>query len=76
MPTIKYDRHAKRRMKERGVSESEAEEAIEHPDFSESSVKGRMNAYKFINGRYLRITYKAEPESILVITVTIRKKPY
>lgn len=63
-------------MKEREVSEDEAEAVIRNPDFSEPSVKGRTNAFKFINGRYLRVTFKEESDSILVITVTIRKKPF
>lgn len=73
---VKYDRHAKKRMREREVSKDEAVSAIENPDFCEPSIKGRMNAFKFINGRYLRVTFKEEVDHILVITVTIRKKPF
>lgn len=76
MKMIAYDRHAKRRMKERGVAEEEAEAAIETPDYSEPSVKGRTNAFKFIRNRHLRVTYKEEPDRLLVVTVTIRKKPF
>lgn len=71
-----YDRHAKRRMKEREVTEEEAEMAINNPDYIEPSVKGRKNAYKFIGSRFLRVTFKEEPENILVITVTVRKRPF
>ena len=76
MKPIQYDRHAKRRMKEREVSVEEAEVVINNPDYNESSIKGRINAYKFINGRYLRVTFKEESDQILVITATIRKKPF
>ncbi|GEM_PF-612019 len=76
MKPIKYDRHAKRRMKDRHVIEDEVKSAIEDPDFLEQSIKGRLNAFKFINGRYLRVTFKEEPEHIFIITVTIRKKPF
>lgn len=76
MQPVKYDRHAKRRMKERDVVEDEVESIIKNPDFSEASVKGRTNAFKFLNGRYLRVTFKEESKYILVITVTIRKKPF
>ena len=55
MKQIVFDRHAKRRMKERGVTEEEAEFALEHPDAVEPSMKGRLNSYKFVSGRYLRI---------------------
>jgi len=74
MKLIKYDRHARRRMKDRHVIDDEVKSAIEDADFLEQSIKGRLNAFKFINGRYLRVTFKEEPDHILVITVTIRKK--
>lgn len=76
MKPIRYGRHARRRMKEREVTEAEAEIAIKEPAFIESTVKGRRNAYKFIGGRYLRATYKEESDHILVITITMRKRPF
>jgi hypothetical protein len=76
MKPIVYDRHARRRMKDRAVTEEEAESAIAGPDSLLPSVKGRMNAFKYLNGRYLRITFKEEKEQFLVITVTIRKRPF
>jgi hypothetical protein len=76
MKLIKYDRHAKRHMKDRHVIDDEVKSAIEDADFLEQSIKGSLNAFKFINGRYLRVTFKEEPDHILVITVTIRKKPF
>lgn len=76
MQPIRFDRHAKRRMKERGVTEDEALRVIENPDLSEPGVKGRRNSFKFISGRYLRVTYKEESDHVLVITVTARKKPF
>lgn len=76
MKAVRYDRHAKRRMKERDVSEEEAETAINNPDYQEPSIKGRMNSYRFTGSRHLRITYREEADYILVITVTIRKKSF
>jgi len=76
MKPIKYDRHAKRRMKDRHVIEADVKLAIENADFLEQSIKGRLNAFKFLNGRYMRVTFKEEPDHILVITVTIKKKPF
>jgi len=76
MKFVRYDRHAKRRMKEREVTEEEAEMAMNTPDYIEPSVKGRKNAYKFIGSRFLRVTFKEEPENILVITITVRKRSF
>ncbi len=63
-------------MKEREVTEGEVEAVIKSADYSEPSVKGRTNAFKFLNERYLRVTYKEDTDGILVITATIRKKPF
>ncbi len=76
MKSIRYDRHAKRRMKEREVAEEEAEMAVNNPDYIEPNMKERKNAYKFIGSRFLRVTFKEETNNILVITVTIRKRPF
>lgn len=76
MKPIKYDRHAKRRMRDRDVIEDEVKSTIEKADFLKQSIKGRMNAFKFINGRYLRVTFKEEPKQMFIITVTIRKRPF
>ena len=76
MKPIRYDRHAKRRMKDRHVTEADVELAIENADSLEQSIKGRINAFRFLNGRYLRVTFREEPDQILVITVTIKKKPF
>ena len=63
-------------MKEREVTDEEIESALKNPDGLKKSVKGRINIFKFINGRYLRVTFKEKLDDILVITVTIRKRPF
>lgn len=73
---IRFDRHAKRRMKEREIKEEEAEITIKESEYIEPSIKGRTNAFKYTGGRFLRATFKEEHEYILVITVTMRKKPF
>ena len=76
MKQFQYDRHAKRRMKDRKVNQEEVELTIENPDFLKPSIKGRRNAFKFINERYLRVTFKEALDHFFIITVTVRKKPF
>ncbi len=66
---IRFDRHAKRRMKWRKISEEEALSVINEPDSNEVSIKGRINLYKKMGQRYLKVTYKEFPEEILIISV-------
>jgi hypothetical protein len=63
-------------MKDRGVSEEEVGQVLEQPDFTEQSIKERMNFYKYLNGRYLRVTVKETVRQRLIITVTIRRRPF
>ena len=44
MKIIRFDRHARRRMKERNVTEEEAKITIHEPEYVEPSIKGRKNA--------------------------------
>jgi ABC-type uncharacterized transport system substrate-binding protein len=65
---IKFSRHAKRQMKWRKISENELRVATTNPDRLEDTIQGRKNAFKNIKGRLLKITYKHENDSILIIT--------
>lgn len=63
------------------ITEAEAISTIETPDFTEpsvkGSVKGRINSYKYLGNRYLRITCKRESSGdFVVITAVARKKPF
>ena len=65
---IEYTRHAKRRMKWRGISESEVELAISIPDGVESTEKKRHNAYKTIKGKVLKVTYRKSDNQAQIIS--------
>lgn len=69
---IKYDRHAKNRMKWRRISEEEVMSVILEPDYRESTIKNRYNAFKKISGRPLKVTYKEFEDEIYVITAVVR----
>jgi len=56
-------------MKWRKISEEEVFSVLNEPDKNESSIKGRINVYKRIGQRYLKVTYKEFVEEILIISV-------
>ena len=76
MEPITYCRHARKRMKDRIVTEEEVSFVVNQADYIELDVKDRKNAYKYINDRFIRVTFKEENDNILIITVTIRRKPF
>ena len=67
--SIRFDRHARRRMQWRGISEAEVTQVLNDPDETETSIKGRMNAFKTIGSKYLKVTYRDLSEELLVISV-------
>ena len=72
MKKIKFDRHAKRRMKWRKISEEEVMSVIIEPDYVESTIKNRSNAFKKISGRTIKVTYNEANDEIYVITAVIK----
>ena len=70
---IKFDRHAKRRMKWRKISEEEVISVLTKPDNKELTVNGRLNAIKENNGKNIKVTYKETDEEMYVITAVIKK---
>jgi hypothetical protein len=56
-------------MKWRGISEAEVLSVIEAPDRNEASIRGRINLYKRIGRKHLKVTYREFPQELLVISV-------
>lgn len=74
MKPIKYDRHARRRMKWRKILQEEVEQVITNPDRSELTEKERMNVFKLVNNRLIKVTYKEFENEILVITAVVKSE--
>jgi hypothetical protein len=74
MKPIKYVRHARNRMRLHRITETEVESAIQKPEHLELSVEGRLNAWIETSGKFLRVTYKEEPDNFLVISAIKRRK--
>lgn len=65
---LRYDRHARRRMKWRNISQQEVEAVLSKPDKMEQAECGRINAFKQVGVRYLKVTYKEYPAEWLIIS--------
>ncbi len=59
-------------MKWRKISEAEVMTTLENPERIEDTIKGRKNAYRLIGDRFLKVTYKIEPNGILVISAVVK----
>ena len=66
---LRFDSHARRRMKWRRISEEEVTLILSSPDKTEQSIKGRINVYKAIGTRYIKVTYKEFSDEVLIISV-------
>jgi len=47
---------------------------IDYPDTVVNTIKDRKNAFKIIDARNLKITYKQEDESLTIITAMVKGK--
>lgn len=65
---LRYDRHAIRRMKWRNISKEEVEAVLTSPDKRELTEHGRINAFKQIGARYLKVTYNESSDELLIIS--------
>ena len=72
---ITYTEHAKERMKNRGISKSEVEEAIQQPYFTVPSRLGRFIAVKKHGDKYLKAICEKSNDKITVVTVYWTRRP-
>ena len=56
-------------MKWRRVSEADVASVLDAPERTEQSTDGRINAYKLLRDRLLKVTYVGEQGNIVVVTV-------
>ena len=61
-------------MKWRRVTEPEVLAVLHAPDRVEESIESRRNAYKSVDDRLFKVTYAAEQEDIVVITVIEKER--
>jgi hypothetical protein len=61
-------------MKWRNVSATETIAVLEQPDREEKSTSNRINAYRLLNDRFLKVTYKREGSDVVVVTVIEKER--
>ena len=61
-------------MKWRKVSATETIAVLEQPDHEEKSTSNRINAYRLLNDRFLKVTYKREGSDVMVVTVIEKER--
>lgn len=65
---IYFSRHAKRQMKWRKISEEEVQNTIFNPEKTLDSIKGRKNAFKHFNKKWIKVTFKEKDDRITIVT--------
>ena len=60
--------HAKKRMRERSVSEATVKSAIDKPDILQETILNRKIAIKLLEEKRLEVVYVKEGHKIIVIT--------
>lgn len=66
---IVYSEHAKRRLKQRGITELEIEEVFGYPYYVKKSFEGRKEVVGMIKNRLIKIVVIEKENYIKVITV-------
>lgn len=69
---IRFSRHARRQIKWRKIPEHDVITAIKKPDDLEDTIKGRKNAFKNIENKLLRVTYRKYEDDIIIITALVK----
>ncbi|OGL16750.1 MAG: hypothetical protein A3K12_04085 [Candidatus Rokubacteria bacterium RIFCSPLOWO2_12_FULL_71_19] len=72
---IRFTRHARNRMRRYRIGDALAEDAVRSADWEEPTVSGRLNCWKRVAERFLRVTVREEPERIVVISAVFKRQP-
>lgn len=66
---IIYSDHARKRLKQRGITELEVEHVLKYPNYIKKSFEGRKIAVGEVNRREIKISFIKKENYIKVITV-------
>jgi len=71
---IRFTRHARNRMRLYDLTEIDVTEALSQPDRLTPTSHGEQHAWQHIPRGWLRVTYVEEHQTVVVITVTVRRR--
>lgn len=57
------------------IPEELVTEALREPEIEEPAAGGRVNRWRQLGGRYLRVTLRDEPDRIVVISAVFKRRP-
>ncbi len=66
---VVYSNHAKKRIKQRGITTLEIEHILKHPDYIKRSFEGRKEALGTVRNREVKIKFIETESYIRIITV-------
>ncbi|MGH9022213.1 MAG: DUF4258 domain-containing protein [Acidimicrobiia bacterium] len=75
MKVVWLTRHARNRIRWRGISLELVEQPARVPEWEEASLAGRINRWKRVEGKFLRVTVREEAERIIVISAALKRTP-
>ena len=66
---IIYSDHAKKRLRQRGISELEVKQILDHPDYIKKSFEGRKEAVGEVRNRLIKIEFIEKDNYLKIITI-------
>ena len=74
MKKVEYTKHASQKLKERNIDKIDIKKALENPDKSVSNINGTKIVHKINNKKLLRVIYRDDENSYLIITAYYTSK--
>ncbi|KKW32894.1 MAG: hypothetical protein UY76_C0014G0007 [Candidatus Uhrbacteria bacterium GW2011_GWA2_52_8d] len=69
---VRFTRHAKNRMRWRGITKTEVQSVLSNPDAVERLSQDKKNYFKIISKRRIRVTAIQEERELVVITAVVK----
>ena len=71
---IHFTRHAKNRMRWRGISEADIKLCLANPEQVKTGSLGKIDAWRKFGDKFLRVTYRRESKGLVIITAVMKRR--